>query len=119
MASQSYRDLIVWQKGIGLVELVYSLTNKFPKKEMYGLANQLQKCVVSIPSNIAEGQGRNSSKDFKRFLYIAVGSLAELDTQIEIAKRLKYIDAEDATRVDSMTVEIRKMLFGLIKSLLE
>ena len=119
MASQSYRDLIVWQKGIELVELVYSLTNNFPKKEMYGLANQLQKCAVSIPSNMAEGQGRNSKKDFKRFLFIAVGSLAELDTQVEIAKRLKYIDAENVKRVDSLAIEIRKMLFGLLKSLPE
>jgi four helix bundle protein len=97
MGARSYRDLTVWQKAIGLVELVYKETSSFPPDESYGLCNQMRRCAVSIPSNIAEGQGRNSHKEFKRFLRIALGSLAELDTQLEISLRLGYVD-EDAKK---------------------
>lgn len=91
MGARSYRDLTVWQKAIQLVAMVYGVTKAFPPEENFGLTNQMRRCAVSIPSNIAEGQGRSSSKDFERFLRISLGSLAELDTQMEISKRLGFV----------------------------
>lgn len=88
---QSYRDLIIWQKSVVLVTKIYSVTGSFPPSEIYGLTNQLRRCSVSIPSNIAEGYGRNSTADYKRFLQIAVGSLYELQTQVQIALNLAYV----------------------------
>lgn len=85
MPVQSYRDLIVWQKAMDLVKLVYDLTDKFPKEELFGLTIQIRKAVVSVPSNIAEGQGRSSTKEFLRHLSIAYGSLMETETQNLIA----------------------------------
>jgi four helix bundle protein len=99
------------------VEKVYSATKHFPKQESYGLTNQMQRCVISIPSNIAEGHGRRSENEFRRFLFISLGSLAELDTQLEIAKRLGYIDLGEIDILDQMIEQIRKMLCGLVKSL--
>ncbi|CAN5830035.1 four helix bundle protein [soil metagenome] len=89
---KSYKDLIVWQKSTGLLKNMYVVSQLFPKEEQYGLTNQMQRCAVSIPSNIAEGYGRNSTVDYKRFLQIAVGSLYELQTQIEISFQLKYLN---------------------------
>jgi four helix bundle protein len=91
MAINSFRDLRVWQAGMELVEQVYLLTQIFPKREMYGLASQIQRAAVSIPSNIAEGHTREHSKEFLHHLSIAQASLAELETQLEIATRLKYL----------------------------
>ena len=88
---KSYRDLFIWQKSMSLVTEIYSITKNFPVAEQYGLSNQMRRCAVSIPSNIAEGYGRNSTGDYKRFLKISVGSLFELQTQIEIAFNLTYI----------------------------
>ena len=88
MSIESYRDLIVWQKAMELVTVVYGVTEKFPKAEVYGLTSQIRRSVVSIPSNIAEGRRRGSRKDFRNFLLHAYGSGAELETQIEIAKQL-------------------------------
>jgi four helix bundle protein len=87
----SYRDLIVWQKSMNLVTEIYTFTQRFPAVEVYGLTNQMRRCAISIPSNIAEGYGRNSTGDYKRFLQIAVGYLFELQTQIEIAIKLNYL----------------------------
>ncbi len=92
---KSYRDLIVWQKAMVLVKDIYLTSQAFPKKEVYGLTSQIRKCAVSIPSNIAEGYGRNSTGDYKRFLQIANGSLHELQTQIQIALDLNYITQEN------------------------
>lgn len=118
VAARNYRDLIVWQKSMDLVEIVYQLTKGFPREETYGLKSQLQRAVASVPSNIAEGQARGSQKiEFQRFLYLALGSLAEVDTQLELAIRLKYLKSEDREAVNSLMDEIRKMLFGLIRTL--
>ena len=89
---KSYRDLIVWQESIKLVKSVYVISQEFPKEEIFSLTNQLRRAVVSIPSNIAEGQRRRTSKDFLQFVQIAFGSAAEVDTQIEIAYQLGYIN---------------------------
>ena len=115
--SQNYRDLQVWQKGIALVKEIYLLTEKFPKQETYGLASQIQRAAVSVPSNIAEGQARDSEREFHRFLRIALGSLAEIDTQLELAKQLAYINVNESSTANKLVLELRKMLYGLINSL--
>ena len=111
----SYKDLIVWQKSINLVKEIYLVTSKFPRNELYGLSSQMQRAAISIPSNIAEGQQRKNIKEYLQFLRIALGSLAELETQIIIAKdvypQIKYENA------DSLVVEVQKMLNVLIRRL--
>jgi four helix bundle protein len=113
----SYRDLKVWQKGIELVKTIYLLTRDFPKHEIYGLTSQIQRSAVSVPSNIAEGQTRNSMADFQRFLFIAQGSLSEVDTQIVIAQELGYLEKEKGQDVEARILELRRMLYALINSL--
>ena len=110
----SYRDLLVWQKAMSLVTEIYSLSQAFPALEMYGLTSQIRRCAVSIPSNIAEGYGRHSTADYKRFLQIAVGSLLELQTQIEIALNLAYIGKEEFDAFFDKTRELDKMFYSLI-----
>ena len=88
---KTHKDLDVWKKSMDLVEGVYRLTKSFPDSEKYGLTNQMRRCAVSIPSNIAEGAGRNSKKEFKQFLYISLGSISELETQLIISSKLNYL----------------------------
>lgn len=107
---QTYRDLVVWQKAVELASKIYELTNKFPAEERYGLVSQMQRAAVSIPSNIAEGKLRGSSKEFSYFLRIAFGSGGELETQIEIAKRLPKTQALDFRTVEGLLGEIMRML---------
>lgn len=113
----NYRDLKVWQKGIGFVEEIYRVSRDFPANEQYGLVSQLQRAAVSIPSNIAEGRGRSGDVEFKRFINIALGSAAEVDTQLEIAHRLGYIDEIAMKNLQVNLIEIQKMLYGLKKGL--
>lgn len=110
----SYKELIVWQKSIQLVTDIYKLTKTFPKEEIYGLASQMQRAVVSIPSNIAEGNDRNSSKEFSQFLRIARGSLAELETQIIISEKLEYTNKYQITPILNSCYEIGRMINGLL-----
>ncbi len=114
---RDYRDLLIWQKGIAIVKEVYLLTQRFPQAEIYGLSNQLRRAAVSIPSNIAEGQSRQHTAEFRQFLHLALGSLAELDTQFIIAHELSYISQENLTNVGSQIIELRKMIYSLIKKL--
>ena len=107
---KSYRDLIVWQESIKLVKSVYVISQEFPKEEVFALTNQLRRAVVSIPSNIAEGQKRRTSKDFLQFVQIAFGSAAEVDTQIEIAYQLGYIKLKEYTRINDQIDHILRML---------
>jgi len=95
---------------------VYKLTDNFPSEEKFGLISQMRKCSVSIPSNIAEGAARNSKKEFVNFLYISLGSLSELDTQLELANRLEYIDKKKWEQIDDQLIEEDKVLSGLIRS---
>ena len=111
----SHKDLKVWQESMTLVVVVYKATEDFPKHEIYGLTSQIRRTTVSIPSNIAEGAGRRGNKEFIRFLYIALGSLSEVETQLEIASRLKYLN--EAETFTQRIYFIRKMLSNLIKSL--
>lgn len=113
----SYRDLMVWQASIDLVEQVYCLTRHFPKQEMYGLSSQIQRAAVSIPSNIAEGHARDSTKEFLHHLSIGLGSLAELETQLILAERLYYLDKQILESVFSKTDKIGRMIRGLQRSL--
>ena len=114
---KSFRDLDVWKKGIEIVKDVYKTVDGFPKQEFYGLSNQMQRCSVSIPSNIAEGFNRFHNREYKQFLYIALGSCAELETQIEIAFELKYIDdAKKKAMLEKINHESR-MITSLIKKL--
>jgi four helix bundle protein len=117
MSFKSYRDLEVWQKAMDLVILCYQITKKFPKSETYGLASQLQRSAVSIPANIAEGRERQHSREFLQHLSIAYSSLAELETHVQIAERLKYIDGNHLRQVLDKTGEIGRMINGLRRSL--
>jgi four helix bundle protein len=114
---RSYRELLIWQKGIDLVKDVYLLTKKFPKREEYILVDQIHRSAISIPSNIAEGQARQHSKEFRQFLYMALGSLAEIDTQLTIAMELNYINEIDLKNINEKIIEIRKMISGLLSKL--
>ena len=114
---KTYKELIAWQKGIELVLLAYKITQKFPKEELYALADQIKRSSVSIPSNIAEGFGRHSDNDFIRFLNISRGSLFELQTQLEISFRLDFIKSEDYEVTMQLAVEIDKMLNALISKI--
>lgn len=110
---KNHQDLEVWQKSMDLVVKIYKQTKKFPKEELYGFTSQIKKSVISIPSNISEGASRNSDKEFIRFLYIALGSSSELETQVLIAARLGYIYTlgEILKEIEA----IKKMLQGLIR----
>ncbi len=108
-----YRDLVVWQKSMELVADVYRATESFPKYELYGLVNQLRRAAVSIPSNVAEGQARNSKKEFHQFVGHARGSLAEVETQIELACRLGYLSRGVASKLLDEAGHIGRMLTGL------
>lgn len=111
--SKGFRDLIAWQKGMELTEMVYKITSSFPKEELYGITSQMRRSAVSIPSNIAEGQLRNSKKEFIQFLSIALGSCAELSTQLELSKRLRYLTESDFERISEVIYEVMKVLHGL------
>jgi four helix bundle protein len=113
----SYRDLDVWTKSMDLVVGLYRSTSAFPQEERFGLVQQLRRAAVSIPSNIAEGQGRKSRNEFRRFLYTALGSLVEVETQLIIADRLRYLPAGVLSDYEARTGEIGRMLNGLIRSL--
>jgi four helix bundle protein len=112
---RDYKDLTVWQKAIDLVTEVYKATRGFPKEELYGLTSQLRRCAVSVPSNIAEGQGRLTRGEFRQFLGHAKGSLAELETQLIIAEKLGYLKEPGA--LVNQLAEVARLLNGLLNSL--
>ena len=117
MKGKNFKDLIVWQKSMDLVEMIYKESANFPREEVYGLTNQIRRASVSIPSNVAEGQSRNSSKQFLYFLAIARGSNSEVQTQILIAERLNYVSKEMSEKIVNLSTEIAKMINGLMKSI--
>lgn len=114
---RSFRELTVWQKSMQLATVIYRLTQGFPREELYGLASQLRRAAVSVPSNIAEGQGRSGVGEYRHFLWIARGSNFELQTQLEIAKNLKMGDAKLLKESESLSQEIGKMLYSLLEKL--
>lgn len=117
MKISSYRDLKAWQIGMDVVETVYSVTRSFPKHELYGLSGQMQRAAISIPANLAEGHARDSLKEFLHHVAIALGSLAELETQLILAQRLRYLESDNATGLLSQLDELGKVIRGLQKSL--
>jgi len=117
MTVKAYTELIAWQKSIDLVADVYRFTRQFPKEEIYGLTSQIRRAAVSVPSNIAEGQGRISTGEFRQFLGHARGSLAEVETQIHIAKKLNYLSPAEASRLLSSCDEVGRILNGLLAAL--
>lgn len=117
MRVASHRDLLVWQKAMDLVTACYRLTAGFPKTEQYGLTSQLQRAAVSVPANIAEGNGRATTGAYLQHLSIAAGSLAELDTHLGVAQRLGYINHEQLAAITKQLEEVGRMLTGLRKSL--
>lgn len=114
---RSYRDLKVWQLGMEIVEAVYQLSSSYPKDETYGLTSQIRRAAVSVPANIAEGHARAFTKEYQRHLSIAVGSLAEVETFLELSIRLNYCNAVSVGAVQKMTDEERRMLRGLQRAL--
>lgn len=111
---RTHKDLDVWKEAMALTKGIYSLTRDFPKEEIYGLVSQMRRSAISVPSNIAEGAARGSRKDFIRFLYIAQGSLAELETQTLLARDLGFTNNDEA---DKSIDKVGRMLTGLIKAL--
>lgn len=117
MRYRDYKDLKVWQKAMDLTIGVYSLVKFLPQDEKFGLSDQMRRAVVSIPSNMAEGEGRNSDRDLVKFLLIARGSLWELSTQIEICERLNFLAVSQTAPVKSLITEVSKMMNALLASL--
>jgi four helix bundle protein len=114
---KSHKDLNVWNRSIELVITIYKVTKDFPKEETYGLVSQMRRSVISIPSNIAEGAARHSKKEFRQFLYIASGSVSELDTQLIICNKLTFINDDSFRLITDELSQIKKMLFGLLNSI--
>jgi four helix bundle protein len=114
---QSYKDLIAWQKAMELAKLTYRVTEDFPKREIYGMAAQMRRCAVSVPSNIAEGQGRLSNLDFRKFLSNALGSLVELETQSTLAADFKFIQPAQLAEIEQRAAEIGRLINGLVASI--
>lgn len=114
---KTHKDLLVWKKSIDLVEQIYKFTKQFPKEELYGITNQMRRCAVSIPANIAEGSGRKNKAEFIQFLHIALGSASELETHLIISQRLGFLSSNSYDEIMNVLNEIIKMICGLINSL--
>lgn len=114
---ETHKSLIVWQKSIALVTAIYNCTKSFPKEEMYCMVSQIRRAAVSIPSNIAEGCARRNTKEYIQFLYVSLGSAAELETHMVISSNLNFIAKSETDKLHSELEEIIRMLTGLIKSL--
>ena len=110
---RGHRDLVVWQKSMAFVTEIYRVTRSFPRDELYGLSSQIRRAAVSVPSNLAEGHGRNSRREFHQFIGQARGSLVELETQLEIAQNLGYLSGPASAQLLSKASEIARMLNGL------
>ena len=115
--ANSFRDLIVWQKSMQLTVIIYTLTKEFPRDEMYGLTSQIRRAAVSLPSNIAEGHGRLGTSEYRQFLGIARASNFELQTQLEIARRLEFGNSKLINEGESLSHEVGKMLYAILESI--
>lgn len=110
----TFKDLLAWQKSLTLAKKVYQVTGNFPTEERFGLVNQMRRCAVSIPSNIAEGYGRGSDKELLRFLYVALGSSNELETQLILSLELSFMKEDDSRMLQGLNTEVNKMILSLI-----
>jgi four helix bundle protein len=115
--NKPHKKLDAWATAVDLAQLVYKTTDRFPSKEQFGLANQTRRAAVSIPSNIAEGAARQTKKEFIQFLHVSKGSLSELDTQLELAKRLEYLGQTEWETLNELLERVDRMLSGLIRHL--
>jgi four helix bundle protein len=115
--AQSFRELVVWQRSMELATTIYRLTSGFPKEEMYGLTSQLRRSAVSVPSNIAEGQGRLSSGEFRQFLSVARGSNFELQTQLQIARTMNFGDSKLIDEAEGLSHEVGKMIHAILEKI--
>ncbi|KIA94003.1 four helix bundle protein [Flavobacterium sp. KMS] len=115
----NFKKLLIWQKSMSLITKIYISTNNFPKEEVFGLTSQIRRSSISIPSNIAEGFGRESNKDFLRFLNISIGSLFEMQTQLEIAKNIAYLNEDEFNNLYEDSREVERMLVSFINKLKE
>ncbi len=115
----TFRDLLIWQKSMTLTTQIYHFTSNFPKEEVYGLTSQIRRSSISIPSNIAEGYGRESDKEFLRFLSISIGSLFEMQTQLEIAKNIAYLNEAQFNNLYENSREVERMIVSFIKKIKE
>ncbi len=116
MPGRNYRDLVVWQRAMDLLEATYSATSGFPREELFGLTGQMRRAAVSIPANIAEGQGRGTDKEIVHYSRIGYGSLRELETHVLIAVRLKFLDEADGQGLLDHAAQVGRLLNGLMKS---
>ncbi|MFB3387884.1 four helix bundle protein [Flavobacterium sp. LAR06] len=114
---KTFRDLLIWQKSMNLVTEIYQLTNSFPKEEIYGLSSQIRRSAISIPSNIAEGYGRDGNSDYLRFLNTSISSLFEIQIQLEISYNLKYINQIQFNKTNGESREIERMLSAFIRKI--
>ncbi|PIJ63078.1 hypothetical protein V513_03025 [Mesotoga sp. H07.pep.5.3] len=114
---RSYKELDAWKLSMELAKKIYDITATFPAREMYGLSSQMQRAAVSVPSNIAEGSGRNSMKEFVQFIYLSRGSLLELETQLELSRMLGYLDEEKCNEIAKLITRVHKIINGLIFAL--
>ena len=114
---RTHKDLKIWSRSVDLVTRIYKVTEKFPKSEMFGLTSQIRRAAVSVPSNIAEGSGRRSAKELIYFLHIAIGSMAELETQFIISQNLGFLKVEDFTEIDKELHELLRMTTALANNL--
>ncbi|MEZ2348411.1 four helix bundle protein [Terriglobus sp. RCC_193] len=114
---KSFRELEVWQRSMELATAIYRVTEGFPRHETYGLSSQMRRCAVSIPSNIAEGSARATKRDFSHFITIARGSAAELETQLDIARRLGYVDQSNYESVEALCFRVSRMLTKLLEAM--
>ena len=119
MGMHNFRELKIWQRSIDLAESIYKLTERFPREERYGLSSQIQRSAVSIPSNIAEGAGRATNKQFKFFLEMAMGSCNEVQTQLELSGRFRYVEKDVLQTVSDEALQIYKMILSFYNSLKE
>ncbi|MGH9411111.1 MAG: four helix bundle protein [Vicinamibacterales bacterium] len=113
MALRNYRDLDAWKRAMDLVETLYSLTKGFPEEEKYGLKAQIRRAAVSVPSNIAEGQARGTARFGLHFIRVAIGSIAELDTQLQLSQRLHFVHADTVREADVQIDRVRRLLYGM------
>ncbi len=117
MGMHNYRELKIWQRSMDYVVRIYEVTSKFPDVERFGLASQLRRCAISVPSNISEGAGRETNKEFRRFLQFSIGSLNELQTQLELAFRIGYLEKKSFESLSEEALQIYKMILSFYNSL--
>jgi four helix bundle protein len=115
--ARTYKELIIWKRGISFVKEIYLISDKLPEKEKYGLISQIQRAAISVPLNVAEGWSRKNTKEYIQFLHISLGSLAEVDTILIICEELRYVKSNDTIKIKEEIIELQKMIYSAVKTL--